>query len=173
MSEIQQRTATAHPSVVPSSAAPPAPEAPPPAKTSACSAVAASATPTAAWPAVPLTTAAIASLLASSCCLLPLALASVGLTGAWLGHLRVLQPYSPILIGIAITALVLAANSLFQRQSAAPSSIHARRLFTARATPSCPPTSARTRASYKAAFWLIAALTLIVLVTPAIAPWFY
>jgi len=55
-----------------------------------------------------LTTAAIGSLLASSCCLLPLAFVSIGLTGAWLGRLRVLQPFSSILVGISLAALVAA-----------------------------------------------------------------
>jgi len=46
--------------------------------------------------------------LASSCCLLPLAFVSIGLTGAWLGRLRVLQPFSSILVGISLAALVAA-----------------------------------------------------------------
>ncbi len=104
-----------------------------------------------------LATAAVASLLASSCCLLPLALASVGLTGAWLGNLRVLQPYSPILIGIAIAALVLAGRSHFGSRSAA----------------ACRIDGAKPRTFYPAMFWLVATLTLILLVMPVVAPWFY
>ena len=104
-----------------------------------------------------LVTAAVASLLASSCCLLPLVLVSVGLSGAWLGHLRVLQPYSPIFISIAIAALVLAGRSLFPFRS----------------TASCGVSSAAGRPFYKATFWIIAAVTLILLVMPVVAPWFY
>ncbi len=104
-----------------------------------------------------LATAAVASLLASTCCLLPLALVSAGLTGAWLGNLRVLQPYSPVLIGVAIAALALAGRSLFQSRS----------------TASCRVDGIKPRTLYKATFWLVAALTLILLVMPLAAPWFY
>ncbi len=103
-----------------------------------------------------LATAAVSSLLASTCCLLPLAFVSVGLTGAWLGNLRVLQPYSPILVGIAIAALALAGRSLRSRS-----------------TISCRVDGAKYRTFYKATFWLVAALTLILLITPVVAPWFY
>ena len=95
-----------------------------------------------------LTTAAIGSLLASSCCVLPLLLVSVGLTGAWLGHLRVLQPYSPVLLAISVTALLAAGYRIFFSRM-------------------------RTRPLYRAAFWIIAAPTLILLLMPLIAPWFY
>jgi mercuric ion transport protein len=91
-----------------------------------------------------LTTAAVSSVLASSCCLLPLAFVSLGLTGAWLGRLRVLQPYSPILTGISLVGLLAAAYNGIPK-----------------------------RPIHRAAFGVIAALTLILLLTPVIAPWFY
>ena len=101
-----------------------------------------------------LATAAAATLLASSCCLLPLLLVSAGLSGAWLGDLRILQPYSPILTGVAVVALVFAGQSL-------------------RRPASCRMGSPGSRTFYRVSFWLIAALTLILLVTPLVAPWFY
>jgi mercuric ion transport protein len=111
-----------------------------------------------------LATAAVASLLASTCCLLPLALVSVGLTGAWLANLRALQPYSPVLIGIAIAALAFAGRSLFRSRS----------IFRSRSTLLCRIDGrAKPRLLYKATFWLVAALTLILLVMPVVAPWFY
>jgi mercuric ion transport protein len=91
-----------------------------------------------------LTTAGISSALASSCCLLQLAFVSLGLTGAWLGRLRVLQPYSPFLVGISLVALIVAAYNGIPR-----------------------------RPIYRAAFGVIAALTLILLLMPVVAPWFY
>ena len=148
MSEVQQYAARA-----PGTASSPSATRPP---STARSSVAARHSPDGArrasvWA---LTTAAVASLLASSCCLLPLLLVSVGLSGAWLGSLRILQPYSPILTGIAVVALAFAGQSL-------------------RRSSSCPVGSAPSRSLYKGLFSLIAALTLIVLVTPLIAPWFY
>jgi mercuric ion transport protein len=109
-----------------------------------------------------LLTAAGASLLASSCCLLPLALASLGLTGAWLSHLRVLQPYSPFLIGIAIAALALSGRSGSGFT-----------LFSTRSGTTCRVDGVKPRALYRVMFWLVAALTLLLLITPVVAPWFY
>ena len=103
--------------------------------------------------------AATAALLASSCCLLPLALVSVGITGAWLGTLRILQPYSPIFIAVSITALFFSGRSLFKRS--------------ANSANSCTIEQAKKRSIYKTAFWLTAALTLLLLLSPVIAPWFY
>ena len=42
---------------------------------------------------------------ASSCCILPLALFSVGVSGAWIGNLTQLAPYQPIFIAITAAAL--------------------------------------------------------------------
>src|SRR5262245_16723801 len=91
-----------------------------------------------------LATAAVGSVLASSCCLLPLVFVSIGLTGAWLGRLRVLQPYSAILIGVSLAALLAAVYNGIPR-----------------------------RPLYRGAFWSIATLTLVLLLMPVIAPWLY
>jgi len=42
---------------------------------------------------------------ASSCCILPLVLFSVGVSGAWIGNLTQLAPYQPFFIAITIAAL--------------------------------------------------------------------
>ena len=104
--------------------------------------------------------AGIAAVLASSCCLMPLILVSAGLSGAWLGHLRVLQPYSPIFIGIAIMALALAGRSLFRNAASCRLDGGALR-------------AGGPRSFHKVIFWVIAALTMVLLVTPVVAPWFY
>ena len=44
-------------------------------------------------------------ILASSCCILPLALVSVGAGGAWLSNLTALSPYQPIFLGLAATSV--------------------------------------------------------------------
>jgi mercuric ion transport protein len=112
-------------------------------------------------------TAGVAALLASSCCLVPLVLVSAGLSGAWLSNLRALQPYSPIFIGIAVVALALAGRSLFRSSTSC-------RVDAGAIQGSGPSTRhhqlARRR---KAIFWVIAAVTVILLVTPVVAPWFY
>jgi mercuric ion transport protein len=40
----------------------------------------------------------VGAILAASCCIVPLVLISLGVTGAWIGNLRVLEPYKPIFI---------------------------------------------------------------------------
>jgi mercuric ion transport protein len=57
----------------------------------------------------------VAALGASSCCLLPLALVSVGLGGAWVAQLRALERFFPIFIVIAIAAFGFAFYRLYLR----------------------------------------------------------
>jgi mercuric ion transport protein len=40
-----------------------------------------------------------------SCCIVPLTLFSVGVSGMWIGNLTALAPYQPIFIGIAVVSL--------------------------------------------------------------------
>ena len=42
----------------------------------------------------------LGAITAASCCILPLALFSLGITGAWIGNLAALTPYQPIIIPI-------------------------------------------------------------------------
>jgi mercuric ion transport protein len=44
----------------------------------------------------------IGAILASSCCILPLVLFFMGVSGAWIGNLTVLEPYQPLFITISI-----------------------------------------------------------------------
>ena len=58
--------------------------------------------------------AVTSSLLASTCCLFPLALVLLGITGAWMVHLSVLKPWVPLLTVIAVVALVGSGYLLFR-----------------------------------------------------------
>ena len=44
----------------------------------------------------------LGALAASSCCLLPLALFSIGIGGDWIGNLTALTPYQPIFVAITL-----------------------------------------------------------------------
>jgi mercuric ion transport protein len=44
----------------------------------------------------------VGALASSSCCILPLALFSLGASGAWLGNLSALSPYQPVFITITL-----------------------------------------------------------------------
>lgn len=48
----------------------------------------------------------LGAILASSCCIVPFALISLGVSGAWIGQLSALEPFKPYFIGV--TALLLA-----------------------------------------------------------------
>ncbi len=43
--------------------------------------------------------ALVAGVAASACCVLPVLLISLGVTGAWMAQLRVLEPFRPFLLG--------------------------------------------------------------------------
>ena len=49
----------------------------------------------------------IAALLASACCALPFLLFSIGVSGAWIGSMRVFEPYANIFLGAAIVLVTL------------------------------------------------------------------
>lgn len=50
----------------------------------------------------------IGAILASTCCIVPLALVTLGISGAWIGSLTALEPYKPYFI--AATAILLGAG---------------------------------------------------------------
>ncbi len=43
---------------------------------------------------------------AASCCVVPLALFTLGISGAWIGNLTALAPYQPIFVAFAAAALI-------------------------------------------------------------------
>jgi mercuric ion transport protein len=47
----------------------------------------------------------VAALAAASCCVVPFALFMLGVSGAWIGNLTVLEPYQPIFVAIALSCL--------------------------------------------------------------------
>jgi hypothetical protein len=57
------------------------------------------------WPApesASIAAGAISALGASVCCMLPLALVSIGFGGAWIAQLRSLERFYPVFVGVAI-----------------------------------------------------------------------
>lgn len=61
----------------------------------------------------------LAGIAASLCCVGPLILLSLGIGGAWVSNLTALEPYRPIFIVIAISALVIAYFQLYLSTSEA------------------------------------------------------
>lgn len=101
----------------------------------------------------------LAAILASTCCLGPLVLVALGVSGAWIGNLTALEPYRPVFLGVALVALLLAARRIFRpAQPCQPGEVCA---------------IPRVRATYKVIFWVIAALTGVGLAFPFVLPFFY
>ena len=50
----------------------------------------------------------IGAIVASSCCIVPLVLVTLGVSGAWIGNLTALEPYKPHFL--AVTAILLGAG---------------------------------------------------------------
>jgi mercuric ion transport protein len=102
---------------------------------------------------------ALATLLASSCCLGPLVLISLGFSGAWIGKLTVLEPYQPIFIGAALVALFFAGKRIWRPVTqCAPGEICA---------------LPRVRLGYQILFVGVCGILLVAMLFPLMAPWFY
>ena len=106
-----------------------------------------------------LMTGGLAALLASTCCLGPLVLITLGVSGAWISNLTALEPYRPAFILAAVIALFYAWRRI--RRPAAH----------------CEPGQVcavpRVNRSYRMLFWVVTALVAVALGFPLIAPWFY
>ena len=60
----------------------------------------------------------IGAILASSCCILPLILITLGLSGAWIGNLTVLEPYKPWFAALTIGFLGFGFWQVFWKKKA-------------------------------------------------------
>lgn len=101
----------------------------------------------------------LAAILASTCCLGPLVLVTLGVSGAWIGNLTILEPYRPIFIGVALVALYFAWRRIFRPvQECEPGEVCA---------------VPQIRVTYKIIFWVVAALVLVALAFPYVLPLFY
>ena len=61
----------------------------------------------------------LAAIAASMCCIVPLALFSLGISGAWIGQLTALEPYKPLFITITVGFLGYGYWLVYRRPKAA------------------------------------------------------
>ncbi len=104
---------------------------------------------------------AVAALLSSLCCLGPLVLVMLGVSGAWIGNLAALEPYRPMFIGVAVVCMAFAYRYIYR----------------APAAQACEPgplcALPQTNRLYKRLFWGVSALVLLALTFPYLMPLFY
>jgi len=102
----------------------------------------------------------VAAILASTCCLGPLLLVVLGVSGAWIGNLTKLEPYRLYFISGAVVALFLAGRQIFRPGSNV-----------------CEPGQVcavpQTRCVYKILFGIVSLLVFIALVYPYLLRLFY
>ena len=61
----------------------------------------------------------LGAIAASSCCILPLALFSLGISGAWIGNLTALAPYQPYFIAATLACLGYGYWLVYRRKNVA------------------------------------------------------
>ncbi|MGE3507000.1 MAG: mercuric transporter MerT family protein [Alphaproteobacteria bacterium] len=102
----------------------------------------------------------IGALLASTCCIAPLALLTLGVSGAWIGNLTALEPYKPYFAAVSLVFIGLGFRQVY---------------FTAR--PACVNGSycAQPASSViaRTALWLATTLVVLALTIGWWAPLFY
>ena len=101
----------------------------------------------------------IATLLASTCCLGPLVLITLGFSGAWIGKLAAFEPFQSLFIGTACVALFFAGKRIWRP--------------VAQCVPSELCALPRVRRGYQILYVGVCALLLTALVFPFLAPLFY
>jgi mercuric ion transport protein len=57
----------------------------------------------------------IGAVLASTCCIAPLALLMLGVSGAWIGNLTALEPYKPYFAAVALVFIGLGFRQVYFR----------------------------------------------------------
>ena len=97
---------------------------------------------------------ALAAIVGSLCCVAPLVLITLGISGAWISQLTALEPYRPIFIGVMVVFLGLAFRQLY--------------IVPARCAPGEVCTSPRLQRRQRQIFWVV-----VVGLTALIAfPWY-
>lgn len=102
----------------------------------------------------------IGAILASSCCIAPLLLLTLGVSGAWIGNLTVLAPYKPYFITVTVIFLGLGFWQVYVK----PKKACSEGSYCAR------PASGRI---VKTALWIATGLVLLAATIDFWAPFFY
>jgi len=99
----------------------------------------------------------VAGIAASTCCLGPRVLLTLGISGSWIGNLSAMEPYRPLFVGITLVFLGLTFHKLYRVPQAC-----------AVDKPCARPGSLRKQ---RIIFWLISIFVLVVMSFPWYGPW--
>lgn len=99
----------------------------------------------------------IGAFLASTCCIIPLVLFSLGISGAWIGQLTALEPYKPFFIAITVGFLGCGYWLMYRQ----PKTACAEEEACARPLP---------KTLVKAGLWFATILVILAFAWPAIVP---
>ncbi|NQD95410.1 mercury transporter MerT [Pseudomonas sp. CrR25] len=102
---------------------------------------------------------AVAAIGASVCCVGPLVLLALGISGTWIGSLTAMEPYRPFFIGLTLLFLGLAFRKLYLMPQVC-----------AAGTPCADP---RMITRQRLVLWIVTGLLLSLLVVPWVAPLLY
>ena len=100
----------------------------------------------------------LTALFATSCCVLPFALFTAGISGAWMGQLRALEPYQPYFLGLALACIGGGFYAVYRRPKTVDDCEDG---YCAR------PAS---RLVVKSALWLSSAVVVLVMAWPKVLP---
>jgi len=104
---------------------------------------------------------ALAGIGASLCCVGPLVLVTLGVGGAWISNLTLLEPYRWIFAALALGSMGYAWRQIYR----APAAVQ------------CEPGAVcalpETNRAYRVLFWIVVALVLAALAFPYLAPLLY
>lgn len=103
---------------------------------------------------------AIGAILASTCCVVPLILVTLGVSGAWIGNLTALEPYKPYFGAVALISIGLGFRQVYFKDRAA----------CAESSYCAKPASAVVT---KTVLWLSTVVVLLALTIGWWAPFFY
>jgi mercuric ion transport protein len=99
---------------------------------------------------------ALAATVGSLCCVAPLLLLTLGISGAWIGQLTALEPYRPIFIGVTAIFVGLAFRQLY--------------IVPARCAPEEVCANPRLRRRQRQIFWVVVVGLAVLIAFPWYAP---
>jgi len=107
----------------------------------------------------PLIAGVLAAIGASVCCVGPLVLLALGISGAWIGSLTAMEPFRPFFVILTLVFLGLAFRRLY--------------LVPRVCAPGTDCADPRVLKRQRITFWIVTTMLLVLLAVPWFAPLFY